>query len=314
MSQLLEYLPVRYFWHFNGMSSEHFMKLVEYLHVEAGDERVPSAIKRAREFGRIFGLVEDKRKHQSPPLRQKFSGLATELYPVPYDPDASFRIIGIAPSGDQVDEYNRGLRGCFDEKGNVKARLPHAHHNVISSALLVIHGSTRVVLGGDVERNGWSDAIEEIGPKHLAAHAVKISHHGSSNGYCEGLWTCFAASGKPVTVVTAYVSQSLPRQSALNHIIEHADRVLTTCITALKPDQLPTELHPGAVKSRLALLTKMRLLGDENRHQCGRCSLTFDDQGQCVDQELVPPAAIILAHQDVPSGSGYQPSPGEAAI
>ena len=134
-----------------------------------------------------------------------------------------------------------------------------------------------------------------MGPDHLAAHAVKVSHHGSANGYCEGLWQIFAARGKPLGVVTAYVSQSLPRRTALEEIGRHTDRLLTTCITALKEEQLPTALDPSIFKSRLALLRKMGVLTDTGRHQCGRCTLVFDKSGNCVETLLVSPAGELPA-------------------
>ena len=56
MSQLLETFPVRYFWHFNGLSGRDFFKLVEYLRDEAEGTGLATEVESAREFGRIFGL------------------------------------------------------------------------------------------------------------------------------------------------------------------------------------------------------------------------------------------------------------------
>jgi hypothetical protein len=226
-------------------------------------------------------LVRRKRKNQDPPLHEKLSAPSALLYPVPFDPSAEFRIIGLAPSADQIGRYNEGLFRCFNEYGEIQDRLPHADHNIISSALLVIFGQTRIVLGGDVERQGWQDAVREMGAEYLAAHAVKVSHHGLNNGYCEGLWPSFALRGKPISIVTAYVSQSLPRRAALDEIFRHADQVLTTCMTALKKDQLPFGIDPHVFKSRLALHQKMGSLSTVGRHQCGRCTLMFDCLGNC---------------------------------
>ena len=218
MSHLLEAFPVRYFWPSADLSGKHFQQLATQLQIEARQASQPSFEESAKEFPKIFGLVQRKRDQQDPPLKEKRPETTTQLYPVPYAPDADFQIIALAPSGDQVARYEKGLMRCFDEKGLIQSRLPDEHHNIISSALLIVFGQTRVVLGGDVEREGWRDAIKEIGAIHLAAHLVKVSHHGSANGYCEGLWPIFAKHGPPVGVLTAYASQGLPRRHALEVI------------------------------------------------------------------------------------------------
>jgi len=293
MSQLLETFPVRYFWPSAGLSGKHFSQLVQYLQVEALGTAQPSDEESALEFAKIFGLVKRKRTNQNPPLREQIPGPTVQLYPVPFDPSAEFQIIGLAPSGDQAARYNEGLLRCFDEQGVIRRPLSPEHHNIISSALLIVFGQTRIVLGGDVERDGWRDAIRDMGADYLAAHAVKVSHHGSANGYCEGLWPTFASRGRPTGVVTAYISQSLPRRTALEEIAQHTDRLLTTCITALKEEQLPKTIDPSTFKSRLALLQKMVGLSATRPHQCGRCTLVFDNSGNCVETSFDGPAGLL---------------------
>ena len=229
------------------------------------------------------------------PLREKIPAPTVHLYPVPLDESATFQIIGLAPSGNQVGRYNRGLLRCFNERGEVRGRLPQAHHNIISTALLIIFGQTRIILGGDVESEGWRDAIKEIGAEHLAADAVKVSHHGSTNGYCEGLWPIFAARGKPIGVVTAYVSQRLPTKEALAHIADQTSRLMTTCMTAVKVDELPPNLDTKNLRSRMALRRKMGGFALEGPHKCGRCSIVFDDRGNCLETRLVGPAVELPA-------------------
>ena len=293
MSHLLEACSVRYFWLFNGLSGKHFLQLVQLLDVEVAAIHQEDQIENAREFAKIFSLVNQKKRCQQPPLMEKRPGPGTPLYPVPLDRSAHFQIIGLAPSGNQVSRYDRGLQSCFDSQGNVRGRLPQSHHNIVSVALLVVYGDTRIILGGDLEKAGWRDVIAEVGAANLAANVVKISHHGSPNGYCDQLWELFSANGKPVGVVTAYVPK-LPSRTALDHIAQHTNKLLTTCLTALEEHQLPTGVDPDVFRSRLALMRKMGPLSDHRRHQCGQCTLIFDDQGHCIETELVPPAGELL--------------------
>jgi hypothetical protein len=293
MSHLLEAFPVRFFWRSNGLSGSHLIRLIAYLRVEAESLDQTGAIEGGREFERIFALIAKSRRGGSPSPRVKRSGPATQLYPVPYDEAASFRILGLAPSGNQVERYERGLHQCFNDDGTIRARLPHADHNRISMALMVIFGETRILLGGDVEREGWQDVIAEMGATTLASQGVKVSHHGSPTGYCDGLWSHISARSSPLAIVTAYAAQRLPRKVALEHIRPHTREILTTCLTAVNDDQLPGWTDPRSARLRLALKQKMGRVVQEMPHQCGRCTLVFDDRGQCIDAQTTPPAGRL---------------------
>ena len=294
MSQLLEKFKVHYFWNFNGLSGNHFSKLAEYLQTEAEQIDRQYDLESATEFTKIFGLIRRMQKSQQPPLRQKVAGIDTTLFPVPSNSEDTFRIIGLAPSGNQVQRYQDLFLRCFDDNGNLRYPLPQSSHNVISTALLIVFGRTRIVLGGDVECAGWKDVLEEMGSDHLAVSAVKISHHGSTNGYCDGLWDAFSARGKPLGVVTAYVSQNLPARAALEHIAPRVETILTTCLTALNENQLPTTADISVFRSLIALSGKTGRLPTQARHEFGRCTLIFDDEGRCLEQEFVSPAGRIF--------------------
>jgi hypothetical protein len=160
-------------------------------------------------------------------------------------------------------------------------------------ALMVIFGETRILLGGDVERQGWQDIIAEMGAAALASHGVKVSHHGSPTGYCDGLWSHISAGTSPVAIVTAYAAQRLPREDALDHIRPHTREILTTCLTAVDDDQLPAWTDPQSARLRLALKQKMGRFVQGMPHQCGRCTLIFNDRGQCIGTETIPPAGRL---------------------
>jgi hypothetical protein len=293
MSHLLEAFPVRFFWRFNGLSGPHLIHLIAYLRVEAEALDQADALEGGREFERIFASIARSKRNGNPSPRVKRSGPATQLYPVPYDESASFRVLGLAPSGNQVERYERNLHQCFNPDGTIRSRLPHADHNLVSMALLVVFGETRILLGGDVEREGWQDVIAEMGTATLASHAVKVSHHGSPTGYCDGLWSHISASISPLAIVTAYAAQHLPRKIALDHIRAHTREILTTCLTAVKDDQLPTWTDPRSARLRLALGQKMGRIVQDVPHQCGRCTLIFDDRGRCTDIQTIPPAGRL---------------------
>lgn len=57
---------------------------------------------------------------------------------------------------------------------------------------------------------------------------MKISHHGSTNGYCEGLWQHFTKDKNTVGAITPYCAQGLPSKEAIAHILRYAHRLLIT--------------------------------------------------------------------------------------
>lgn len=212
IGQLLDRFRTRYFWHSGSQSVSQFKAHVNYVRCEAEGYAADSG----RAYLEIWQKIDELRRQKL--TRLKESRPTTVLYPVPLDENANFRIVGLAPSGNQAAIYHRGFLDCFDDEGRFKKRLPHDHQNRISVALLLEYGSTRIVLGGDVESPGWADVLQEISPNLLDAALVKVSHHGSTNGYCPNLWKYFSASQKPLAVVTSYVAQGLPRRNALDHI------------------------------------------------------------------------------------------------
>ena len=76
-----------------------------------------------------------------------------------------------------------------------------------------------------MEAEGWKGVLEEHARRLLAAHFVKISHHGSENGYCEKLWSTFSPRRKTIAALTPYKRFRLPKESAITHIKTHAPKL-----------------------------------------------------------------------------------------
>jgi hypothetical protein len=151
-------------------------------------------------------------------------------------------------------------------------------------ALLVTYGTTRIVLGGDVESEGWSDVIEVVGADGLSSHGVKISHHGSTNGYSDSLWPSLAKQQKPITFLTSYRSQRLPRKEAIEHIRGFSSRIVTSCLPAIHADESPIPLSTKApVASRRAIQEKLEARS-ASHFLVGRCSFVFDNAGNCLEE------------------------------
>jgi beta-lactamase superfamily II metal-dependent hydrolase len=282
MSQILRAKEVRAFWHYAGVGPAGLYRRVrEYLRKDASRGGDAATIEEAAELDTVHEMAESRGIHRP------ITGV-TPLIPNAYDPDARFQVWALAPSHERVDDYQRRLGACFDPDRRLKRQIPHADHNIVSIALWVRFGQTQLLLGGDAEEASWRQVLERW--NRLAVHAVKVSHHGSTNGYCEDLWESLGAHGRPFAIVTPYQRFRLPDPDALAHIALHA-QPLVTCATALVPS-VHIQIPPGTTEARLFARAAVRA-SSPPRHQTGRCSFVFDDAGNA-DWQCIPPAAAIV--------------------
>lgn len=292
MSHLLEAFKVNFFWRFGSLSPTHFFQLIEILQIDSEQTGPYEDLVSAKEFPKIFKMVQDKIKNGE--LRQKTISVSQQIYPVPFNQESDFQIFGLAPSGNQISIYEREFTNCYDTNGNFIRPMKREYHNLVSVGLLLKYGKTQVILGGDIVREGWKDSVLEFGENNLAADAVKISHHGSNDGYCDGLWENFSKNGKPIAIVTAYASQRLPRKSALEHIQKYTKQIYTTRLESLSTNEFPSIKDTiKDTKAWMALSKKIEILPSDEQTKVGRCSFWFDNNGSLEHKDLSSNAGTI---------------------
>lgn len=284
MTHLLNRFDVRCFWRPAAMSGQRLKWILKSAKFDAKKSGVETFEEDADELREIFRLVKQRKQASGKPAIPQASTTRTQLFPVPLNPTADLQIWALAPSTRQVERYENALGKCFDSNDRLVAPVAQSCHNVVSMALLVIYGTTRIILGGDVESAGWRDVIEEVGADGLSAHAVKISHHGSTNGYSDELWPSLAKQQKPITFLTSYRSKRLPRKEAIEHIRGFSSRIATSCVPAIHADEFPIPLSTTApVASRRALHEKLKAR-TATHFPVGRCSFVFDNAGNRLEK------------------------------
>jgi beta-lactamase superfamily II metal-dependent hydrolase len=294
MSQILRKFRVLHFWRFGGLSAGELRWLAGYKRLDAEQSRCRGAISDAQEFQDILSLARKLRKGPGG-LRVTLVQSKQQLYPCPVDASAACQIWALAPCGNSISDYQERLNSCFSSNRVLLKTLPHRFHNTVSVALLVRFGQTCVILGGDVEKAGWGHVAEEFNADALAAHVVKVSHHGSVNGYTEHLWEHFSSGRRTVAVVTPYHSRGLPQREALEHIGKHVDSILTT-FTPTEPRSVSASRgpYPSPLESRIALRQLLQARTATGDRPFGRCTLVYDGFGGCLDVELKGVAAKVL--------------------
>jgi hypothetical protein len=293
MSRLLDEFEVKWFWRPGGLSAKELRLLLQAQTVDAERAGSGDQLNSVQELERIFSAVgehssRNRRPEQKPRPRIKKASVWQQLFPVPAGDSSECQIFSVAPSGDCVNEYNRELVNAFENQ-RLKTPLPDSSHNKISIGLVIEFGLTRVILGGDIEIASWRRVREQVARAKLSAHVVKVSHHGSVNGYCDGLWDDFAASQPPIALLTAYRSRRLPRRIAIQHIKEHAPHVYSTNQAACKPTTETIELD---MVSQLAMRSSFRDLHVATENW-GRLTYILNDQGEVLALEVVQSAGEL---------------------
>src|SRR5205823_42794 len=109
---------------------------------------------------------------------ESLAGL-TELYPVPFADTAEVSIRGLGPFERMRRAYETSIKRFSDGLGGLKSEPPALNHNLISSAFLVRFGRVGVLLGGDVETEGWKEILNHRTFHDVDTLILKVSHHGS---------------------------------------------------------------------------------------------------------------------------------------
>jgi hypothetical protein len=288
MAQLIEEFRPLEFWRFDGLSHEHICRLIKYHELLARKPGLPPA--RADEFSRnsaellsIFSKVlQGARSGTMHPKR--FQGRVTALE-MHLSPERTVKIESLAPMGRRVEIYEGAVFDCIDGSGRLGKTLPDSSHNLISLVLLITFGETRILLGGDLEGQCWVEVMGHVSDLH--ASLVKVCHHGSTNGHCEGLWYQFAArdTRKPLAVLTPYHRFNLPEEEAVREIKAHSQILYSTCSVSSSPQ--PSSAPP--IDSRATTRATFRSRRVDPINQCGRCSFRFNADGE-YSVELQPPA------------------------
>ncbi len=210
------------------------------------------------------------------------------------------RMVALAPSGRSIDLYQQKLSSCFDTSNPGKVlmdKISGVDHNLISSGFLLEYGTQRVVLGGDMNSDGWQDVLSRPTPGFdLDSDLVKVSHHGSTNGYCPHLWESHLnRSGKATAVVTAFSPKRLPRPASITYLKNNSRRLVTTSRSALKPSPAsipgPSPFADVPFEARLALEAVFK----NARFSCkleGLCSYTLSGAGDCTERLSGDAAAL----------------------
>ena len=281
IKQLFENFTVSQFWHFDAMSTD---RLREFIKVRLKEDTASS-----KKTGRANNALKLAELWKYVLSREKSGGLITQRLSlgqccVPSEDSRGFTIDAIGTSAAQSSRFEQKLKHAFDNQLKFDARMNHRDPNICSCGLLIIHGATRILLGGDIETGGWSDLITQRSYMAKGINYVKVAHHGSPNGYADGLWELHReAVDITYKVLTPYKRFDLPKAKTIEHLERNGGRVFSAGNPYFDHEFVPTFV------SSLKALRKKRIA----TRTPSRVSFTFDEHGKMTDHELINDAVQI---------------------
>ncbi len=324
MSHLLGAFTIEAFWTFCDTFPDDFRLIVNYFQLEASDlGGGPRVSLKADELRSIFNRLKELESNGVPILAARSN---QRLYPIPTGVNDLVEVIAIAPTHAVARDYIGSLLRYLERRLEMGASpiptFPHRHHNLASIAVLIRYGGARIILGGDVEAPGWQKVVEQFTPGFLAADVVKVSHHGSTNGYCRDLWLTFVARKQTIAILTPYFRHHLPETAALDEISRYARTVYSVCADGhhqavrdwrrgvTPPDRLesfrrraqatlerprggPTVSLEDRAREAATRLNQPRIPESEN---VGHCELRVFPSGQC--DVVMHGDAVVLAESE----------------
>lgn len=316
LARLIFEFDVKEFWLPNKFSAEDLKRIIKSKKIPAHEVNAFSEVEDADELQEIFAyLCKRIKRSKHPGAKSRFKVTQAEMNSKLYPPgDSAYRIVALAPHGNDVFEFNNQLSHAFDDSGKMKDDLPEQKFNRISMALLIVMPKFKVLLGGDVENAGWRHTISDSNEKDWKSVLYKVSHHGSVGAYCKELQDAvYLPNNLTTSVLTGYARSRLPSVSMITSLREISMQVAVAHKRHVTPNALQSSLSPSrdaiakhftipvesTSKSRRAILETFGANAVPETSSTGRCSFYFDRDGRLVDQEFSSSAHLILGAESV---------------
>ena len=289
LQQVLETAPPQAFFRSAAMQALDLMQIVQADFAAAGSDAARQ--KSVTALKSLFKIVKQLR------VRQEVVALGTHLYPFVQSKNKSFAVQAFAPCGDEIEAYQSCLKRCFGPDGMPVAQVPSLQHNDISMGLRIECKKFAIVLGGDVTKRNWINVVSHglVDFNRPTTLLVKVAHHGSPTGDCEGLWEAMAKDNMSLAAVVTGWSNALPELVTLQRIAKHAQSTYCTherAITRNRDSRMATIFSGDRESMTLSEIGFTEIVREDSDNGVGRCSFLFEKEGT-VNVELESPAVKV---------------------
>lgn len=143
-------------------------------------------------------------------------------------------IICLSPSDYTTQQHDVLISELITEYGQPNKKIPYFSPNSKSIVIFAKLGYHRAILGADLEignnnNEGWLKVIKNTITIDKKSSLIKISHHGSENGYHIDIWNNLL-SDNPVSKITPWKKggNSLPEASMVLKYLAHTNQLYMT--------------------------------------------------------------------------------------
>lgn len=197
----------------------------------------------------------------------------------------------LAPHPKELSSYQTSLARWSEHPEEYRG-----DENRLSVVLRLKYGENTVLLGSDATSSSWMDLTKQSVKtgESIRSILVKVSHHGSTQGFFKGAWETITTPGMTHGAISAGVQYGLPHRSVITSLRElgvrlHCTNYAPSCI---KTDELDLSKFEGLSQAdRLQLFMLDQSLNTKRRtcdgdlhfelHQRGNMSFAHQYAGLC---------------------------------
>ena len=135
----------------------------------------------------------------------------------------------LSPSDAVIDAFLQQIKSIVPKDGEAKRRIPTLTPNHAAVVLWVRIGDDCILLGADLERNGWVSILDTLSGNHHLASVFKVAHHGSEDAHNDRIWEEMLSS-EPIAVLTPWrlAGRELPNDDDVKRILSFTPEAYST--------------------------------------------------------------------------------------
>ena len=140
--------------------------------------------------------------------------------------DGKCEVWSLSPSDEAFQDFLKSIRSWVTLGSRQReTRIPDLSPNKVAIALWLTVDDVTVLLGSDLEKNGWIQVLQSRERPAGKASVFKVPHHGSRSAYVPEVWEQMLDCN-PIAMLTPWRrgGRAVPSQHEVDLILSHTSR------------------------------------------------------------------------------------------
>ena len=144
-------------------------------------------------------------------------------------------IWSLSPHDSEFVRFLKAVVPLFPRQGETKTRIPDISPNNVAVVLWVQVSDVVILLGADLEANGWVQIVQSTERPSKRGTVFKVPHHGAASAHEPSVWNNLLEDN-PVAVLTPWrlAGRVLPTQKDMWRILSETGHAYVTTDPARK--------------------------------------------------------------------------------